>query len=84
MTQLSESMANGVVFLEAVSGGTVRLINGKNNGSVFAVKGFRARRSGESEKEYQKKVAAEFGGLAAGEAGVESGASGQTGVCVVE
>ena len=42
------------------AGGTVRLIKGKNNGSVFAVKEFRAKRSGESEKEYQKKVTAEF------------------------
>lgn len=42
------------------AGGTVRLIKGKNNGSVFAVKEFRPKRSGESEKEYQKKVTAEF------------------------
>ncbi|KAF8163221.1 kinase-like domain-containing protein, partial [Crassisporium funariophilum] len=42
------------------AGGTVRLIKGKNNGNVFAVKEFRPKRSGESEKEYQKKVTAEF------------------------
>lgn len=42
------------------AGGTVRLIKGRNNGSIFAVKEFRAKRSGESEKEYQKKVTAEF------------------------
>lgn len=42
------------------AGGTVRLIKGKNNGTIFAVKEFRAKRSGESEKEYQKKVTAEF------------------------
>jgi hypothetical protein len=42
------------------AGGTVRLIQGKNKGSIFAVKEFRAKRSSESEKEYQKKVRAEF------------------------
>lgn len=42
------------------AGGTVRLIKGKNNGIIFAVKEFRPKRSGESEKEYQKKVTAEF------------------------
>lgn len=42
------------------AGGTVRLIKGKNGGSIYAVKEFRAKRSGESEKEYQKKVTAEF------------------------
>ena len=47
-------------ILGSGAGGTVRLIKGKNNGSVFAVKEFRAKRSGESEKEYQKKVTAEF------------------------
>lgn len=44
------------------AGGTVRLIKAstKNGGSIFAVKEFRPKRSGESEKEYQKKVTAEF------------------------
>lgn len=44
------------------AGGTVRLIkaSNKNGGHVFAVKEFRPKRSGESEKEYQKKVTAEF------------------------
>lgn len=44
------------------AGGTVRLIkaNNKNGGHIFAVKEFRPRRTGESEKEYQKKVTAEF------------------------
>lgn len=44
------------------AGGTVRLIkaSSKNGGSIFAVKEFRPKRSGESEKEYQKKVTAEF------------------------
>lgn len=44
------------------AGGTVRLIKAstKNGGRIFAVKEFRARRQGENEKEYQKKVTAEF------------------------
>ena len=44
------------------AGGTVRLIkaSNKNGGHIFAVKEFRPRRTGESEKEYQKKVTAEF------------------------
>lgn len=42
------------------AGGTVRLIKGKQNGNIFAVKEFRPKRSGETEKEYQKKVTAEF------------------------
>ncbi|KAJ7219189.1 other/HAL protein kinase [Mycena pura] len=44
------------------AGGTVRLIKGnpKSGGSIFAVKQFRPKRTGESEKEYQKKVTAEF------------------------
>ena len=44
------------------AGGTVRLIkaNPKNGGTTFAVKEFRPKRNGESEKEYQKKVTAEF------------------------
>ena len=42
------------------AGGTVRLIKGKNGGHVYAVKEFRSKRPGESEKEYQKKVTAEF------------------------
>lgn len=42
------------------AGGTVRLIKGKHGGNTFAVKEFRPKRSGESEKEYQKKVTAEF------------------------
>jgi hypothetical protein len=44
------------------AGGTVRLIQGKakDGGTVYAVKEFRPRRAGESEKEYHKKVTAEF------------------------
>ena len=44
------------------AGGTVRLIKGspKTGGTIYAVKEFRPKRSGESEKEYQKKVTAEF------------------------
>ena len=44
------------------AGGTVRLIKGpsKSGATVYAVKEFRPKRLGESEKEYQKKVTAEF------------------------
>ncbi|KAJ7131509.1 kinase-like domain-containing protein [Mycena crocata] len=42
--------------------GTVRLIKGSagSGGAVFAVKQFHERRTGESEKEYQKKITAHF------------------------
>ncbi|EQK98472.1 Serine/Threonine protein kinase [Ophiocordyceps sinensis CO18] len=42
------------------AGGSVRLMRRKNDGTVFAVKEFRARHTYESEKEYNKKVTAEF------------------------
>ncbi|KAH0827067.1 Pkinase-domain-containing protein [Lanmaoa asiatica] len=44
------------------AGGTVRLIRGraKSGGAVYAVKEFRPRRAGETEREYEKKVRAEF------------------------
>ena len=44
------------------AGGTVRLIKGstKTGGTVFAVKEFRPKRSTETQREYQKKVTAEF------------------------
>lgn len=44
------------------AGGTVRLIKAstKHGGHIYAVKEFRPKRTGESEKEYQKKVTAEF------------------------
>lgn len=44
------------------AGGTVRLIKSstKHGGHIYAVKEFRPKRNGESEKEYQKKVTAEF------------------------
>ena len=44
------------------AGGTVRLIKGpgKKGGLIYAVKEFRPKRSGETEKEYEKKVTAEF------------------------
>ncbi|KAG6878699.1 hypothetical protein C0993_011514 [Termitomyces sp. T159_Od127] len=44
------------------AGGTVRLIKSgpKNGPIVYAAKEFRPKRTGESEKEYQKKVTAEF------------------------
>ena len=49
-------------ILGSGAGGTVRLIkaSNKNGGHIFAVKEFRPKRTGESEKEYQKKVTAEF------------------------
>ncbi|KJZ79212.1 hypothetical protein HIM_01363 [Hirsutella minnesotensis 3608] len=42
------------------AGGSVRLMRRKEDGTVFAVKEFRARHTYESEKEYNKKVTAEF------------------------
>lgn len=49
-------------ILGSGAGGTVRLIKGKSKegGMIYAVKEFRPKRPGESEKEYQKKVTAEF------------------------
>ncbi|UNI13442.1 Nitrogen permease reactivator protein [Purpureocillium takamizusanense] len=42
------------------AGGSVRLMRRKDDGTVFAVKEFRARHTYETEKEYNKKVTAEF------------------------
>ncbi|KAL9059044.1 MAG: hypothetical protein Q9162_001432 [Coniocarpon cinnabarinum] len=42
------------------AGGSVRLIKRASDGTTFAVKQFRARHSYESEKDYNKKVTAEF------------------------
>lgn len=42
------------------AGGTVRLVKRAKDQTVYAVKEFRQRRAGENEKEYQKKVTAEF------------------------
>jgi serine/threonine protein kinase len=42
------------------AGGSVRLLKRSNDGVTFAVKQFRDRHSYESEKEYAKKVTAEF------------------------
>lgn len=42
------------------AGGTVRLVRRSKDHTVYAVKEFRQRRPGEGEKEYQKKVTAEF------------------------
>lgn len=42
------------------AGGSVRLVKRPTDGAVFAVKEFRAKHSYESEKEYAKKVTAEF------------------------
>lgn len=46
--------------LGAGAGGSVRLMKRKDDGTVFAVKEFRARHTYESEREYNKKVTAEF------------------------
>ncbi|KAH7039041.1 kinase domain-containing protein [Macrophomina phaseolina] len=42
------------------AGGSVRIIKRASDGTVFAVKQFRARHSYESEKEYTKKLTGEF------------------------
>ncbi|KAJ8100979.1 kinase-like domain-containing protein [Lipomyces tetrasporus] len=42
------------------AGGSVRLMKRSSDGTTFAVKEFRARHSYESEREYAKKVTAEF------------------------
>lgn len=42
------------------AGGSVRVLKRHNDGVSFAVKQFRSRHPGESEKEYSKKVTAEF------------------------
>ncbi|KAK9495628.1 kinase-like domain-containing protein [Lipomyces doorenjongii] len=42
------------------AGGSVRLMKRSSDGTTFAVKEFRARHSYESEREYSKKVTAEF------------------------
>jgi len=57
---LSKKYGKWGKVLGSGAGGTVRLIKGKNGGSIYAVKEFRPKRSSESEKEYQKKVTAEF------------------------
>ncbi len=46
--------------LGAGAGGSVRLMKRSSDGTTFAVKEFRGRHSYESEKEYAKKVTAEF------------------------
>lgn len=59
---LSKKYGKWGKVLGSGAGGTVRLIKGssKNGNTVYAVKEFRPKRLGESEKEYQKKVTAEF------------------------
>ncbi|KAL5490292.1 HRK1 [Sanghuangporus weigelae] len=49
-------------ILGSGAGGTVRLIKAsqKHGGRIYAVKEFRPKRNGESDKEYEKKVTAEF------------------------
>lgn len=46
--------------LGAGAGGSVRLMKRSSDGTTFAVKEFRARHTYETEKEYAKKVTAEF------------------------
>jgi len=46
--------------LGAGAGGSVRLMKRSSDGTTFAVKEFRARHAYETEKEYSKKVTAEF------------------------
>jgi hypothetical protein len=59
---LSKKYGKWGKVLGSGAGGTVRLIKGpsKSGSTVYAVKEFRPKRLGESEKEYQKKVTAEF------------------------
>ncbi|KAI9889412.1 MAG: serine/threonine protein kinase [Vezdaea aestivalis] len=47
-------------LLGAGAGGSVRLIRRQSDGVTFAVKQFRARHTYENEKEYAKKVTAEY------------------------
>ncbi|GAA6064412.1 hypothetical protein JCM10212_001236 [Sporobolomyces blumeae] len=47
-------------ILGSGAGGTVRLIKRSKDHTVYAVKEFRAKRAGETEREYVKKVTAEF------------------------
>lgn len=47
-------------FVGKGSGGSVRIIRRNTDGKTFAVKEFRKKASNESEKEYIKKVTAEF------------------------
>lgn len=60
--QMSKKYGKWGRILGSGAGGTVRLIkaSSKNGGTTFAVKEFRPKRQGESEREYQKKVTAEF------------------------
>lgn len=60
--QMSKKYGKWGRVLGSGAGGTVRLIKAstKNGGTTFAVKEFRQKRQGESEREYQKKVTAEF------------------------
>lgn len=59
---LSKKYGKWGKVLGSGAGGTVRLIKGnaKAGGAIYAVKEFRPRRDGESQREYQKKVTAEF------------------------
>ena len=59
---LSKKYGKWGKVLGSGAGGTVRLIkaNQKQGGTTYAVKDFRPRRQAETEKDYQRKVTAEF------------------------
>ncbi|GAA5968967.1 hypothetical protein JCM11641_000794 [Rhodosporidiobolus odoratus] len=57
---LSKKYGKWGKVLGSGAGGTVRLIRRGKDHTVFAVKEFRAKRAGETEREYVKKVTAEF------------------------
>ncbi len=57
---LAKKYGKWVKVLGSGAGGTVRLIKRSKDHTTFAVKEFRPRRPNENEKEYIKKVTAEF------------------------
>lgn len=59
-THLAKKYGKWGKTLGSGAGGTVRIIKRSKDHSMFAVKEFRMRRPGENEKEYIKKVTAEF------------------------
>ena len=59
-THLQKKYGKWGKTLGSGAGGTVRLIKRSKDNTIFAVKEFRQRRQNENEKEYLKKVTAEF------------------------
>ena len=61
VTDITTSFCLSFDVINAIAS-SVRLIkaSNKNGGTIYAVKEFRPKRQGESEREYQKKVTAEF------------------------